>query len=310
MVAEVVRSGFVEGRHHGSVVALGPAGEVLLECGEVRAPMFPRSCNKPLQAAAMVRHGLRLEPRLLALACGSHSGEGFHIDGVRRILAGAGLTEQVLQTPADWPLDEDARDAVVREWGDKAPVLMNCSGKHAAMLATCMANSWDVEGYLDADHPVQRAITETFAELTGEPVAAVGVDGCGAPVLGSTLVGLARAFSRIALARPDTAEGRVATAIRAHPRMVSGTTRDESALLEAVPGAVGKGGAEGCYAVALADGRSVAVKIDDGAYRARPVVMATALQALGVESRVLAEQSRSVLLGGDRPVGEVRPVPW
>ena len=309
VVAEVVRSGLVEGRHHGSVVALDADGGVLMERGEVRAPMFPRSCNKPLQAAAMVDHGLRLAPALLALACASHSGEPFHVEGVRRILADAGLTEDALQTPPDWPLDDEARDAVVRGGGRRAPVLMNCSGKHAAMLATCVARGWGTDDYLDVDHPLQQAIAATFADLTGEPVAAVGVDGCGAPLLATSLTGLARAFSRVVLADPATAAGRVAAAIQEHPRMVSGTTRDESALLTALPGAVGKAGAEGCYAVALPDGRAVALKIDDGAARARAVVMAATLQGLGVSSPVLVEQSRTTVRGGGRDVGEIRPVP-
>jgi len=306
VVAEVVRSGLVEGHHHGSVVALDADGDVLLARGAVRAPVFTRSCNKPLQAVAMVRLGLSLEPRLLALACASHSGEPFHIAGVRDILHGCGLAERDLQTPADWPLDEDAREAVQRDWGTRAPVLMNCSGKHAAMLVTCVVNGWDTASYLDPQHPLQRAIAQTYVELTGEQVAVTGVDGCGAPLPSTSLTGLARAFSRLATASASSAEGRVAEAIRRHPMMVSGSRRDEAALLAALPGAIGKAGAEASYAVALPDGRTVAVKIDDGSTRARPVVMAATLLFLGVTHPALEEQARSPVLGGGRPVGEVR----
>ena len=114
VVAEIVRSGFVEGHHYGSWVALGADGTVRGSGGDVERPILPRSCNKPLQALAMLEAGLSLEPHLLALACGSHSGEPFHIDGVRRILASAGLTEDALQTPADYPLDDEAREQVIR----------------------------------------------------------------------------------------------------------------------------------------------------------------------------------------------------
>jgi len=308
IMVEVVRSGFVEGHHRGSAVALSPAGEVLVAYGDVTSPMFPRSCNKPLQAAAMVRLGLQLPLPLLALVASSHSGETMHVDGVRQILDDAGLDESALQTPADWPLDDDAREAVVREWGSKSSLLMNCSGKHAGMLATCVANGWPVDTYTEPDHPLQRAIGATFAELTGEPVARVGVDGCGAPLLSTSLTGLARAFTGLALASPESAEGQVAAAIRQHPQLVSGSARDEAALLAALPGAIGKAGAEASYAVALADGTAVALKIDDGAYRARPVAMAAVLQQLGVSHPVLDEQVRAPVFGAGRQVGEVRAV--
>lgn len=307
-LAEVVRSGFVECRHRGSAVALAAGGEALLSYGDVRSPIFPRSCNKPMQAAAMVRLGLQLPPPLLALVCSSHSGETMHLDGVRQILRACGLDEAALQTPPDWPLDDDAREAVVREWGSQSSMLMNCSGKHAGMLATCVTNGWPTGDYLEVDHPLQRGIAAHYAELTGEPVTSVGVDGCGTPLLSTSLTGLARALGRLALADAASPEGQVAAAIRAHPQLVSGSTRDEAALLAALPDSIGKAGAEACYVVALGDGRSVALKIDDGAQRARPVAMAAMLQQLGLSHPVLDQQVRAPVLGGGRPVGEVRAV--
>jgi L-asparaginase II len=318
-VAEIVRNGFVEGHHYGSVVALDAAGEPVWSVGDAESAVLPRSSNKPVQALGMVRLGLDLPPELLALACASHSGEPFHIDGVRRILAGAGLSEADLRTPPDYPLDDAAREAVIRAGGTRAPVLMNCSGKHAAMLATCVANGWPTDSYLDPGHLLQQGIAGSFADLTGEPIEKTAVDGCGAPLFSTSLVGLARAFRRLALGvRADGAEdpdaARVADAIRAHPAYVSGTTRDELALLRALPGAIGKAGAEGCYAVALPDGRAFALKTDDGAARVRPVLMAEALRRAGVleEPGVDAEAVRRTgvvtLLGGGEPVGEIRAV--
>ena len=311
VVAEIVRSGFVEGHHYGSVLALDMDGSVAWSVGAVDVPMLPRSCNKPLQAVAMIRCGLDLPPDLLALACASHSGEPFHVEGVRRILTGAGLDESVLQTPHDYPLDDAAKEDVVRAGGVKAPILMNCSGKHAAMVATCVLNGWDVATYLEPGHPLQLAIAETFADLTGEPIAHVAVDGCGAPLLATSLTGLARAFRTLAVATSGE-EARVAAAIREHPAYVSGTSRDELRLLTAIPGAIGKAGAESCYAVALPDGRSFALKCDDGAPRVRPVLMAEALRRAGVprepgvDAAAIDETGRLELHGGGRPVGEIR----
>jgi L-asparaginase II len=316
-VAEIVRNGFVEGHHYGSVVALAADGGRDWSVGDVDSAVLPRSCNKPVQALGMVRVGLDLPPELLALSCASHSGEPFHIEGVRRILASAGLTEGDLQTPPDYPLDDEARDRVIRDGGAKAPILMNCSGKHAAMLATCVLNGWPTETYRDADHPLQRALADTFAELTGEPIVVTAVDGCGAPLFSASLTGLGHAFRRLALGidgtgTPDPAAARVADAIRAHPAYASGTRRDECALLTAIPGAIGKAGAECCYAVALPDGRAFALKADDGAARVRPVLMAEALRRSGVleEAGVDAPAVRRTgvleLLGGGVPVGEIR----
>ena len=317
VVAEIVRSGFVEGHHYGSVVALGRDGAVEWGVGEVVEQILPRSCNKPLQALGMVRLGLDLPPELLALACASHSGETFHVEGARRILASAGLDESAIQTPPDYPLYDIAREAVIRAGGGRTPIQMNCSGKHAAMLATCVLRGWDTATYREPGHPLQQAIAETFAELTGEPVGTVAVDGCGAPLLSTSLTGLARAYRRLALGLggddgPDPRSARVADAIRSHPAYVSGTARDERALLEAIPGAIGKAGAESCYAVALPDGRAFALKTDDGAPRVRPVLMAAALERSGVlalegvDAAAVRATGVVELLGGGRPVGEIR----
>ena len=89
--AEVVRSGFVESVHRGRVVAIATDGSVAFAAGDVDAPFFGRSSVKPLQATGMVRAGLPLTGELLALGAASHSGEPFHVEGARRILAGAGL---------------------------------------------------------------------------------------------------------------------------------------------------------------------------------------------------------------------------
>ncbi len=313
MLVDVVRSGFVEGHHRGSVIVLDSDGSVGWSLGDVNAPIYPRSCNKPLQAAAMLSAGLDLEGALLALAAASHSGEAFHLEGVRQILTGVGLDESALQTPPDYPLDEETRIATIRAGGERSRVAMNCSGKHAAMLATCVVNGWPTGTYLEVEHPVQRAITATFAELTGEDIVSVGVDGCGAPLLSTSLVGLARAFRRLTTAPPAAAERRVGRAVAGSPEYASGTWRDEAALLRAIPGAVGKAGAEACYALALPDGRAVALKIDDGSPRARPVVMAAALcrmgvdQEPGVDGAALRATGAVSVLGGGRPVGELRP---
>lgn len=302
-VAEVVRSGFVESVHHGVVVALDADGSVLLERGNPSAPIFPRSAVKPIQAVAMLRHGLDLDGELLALVSSSHSGEAFHLDGARRILAAAGLSESDLQNTPGLPIDPVERDAWVAAGRPASSIAADCSGKHAGMLSTCVAAGWDLATYRDPRHPLQQAIAESLTELAGEPISATGVDGCGAPVFAVPLTGLARAFGRLATAAIGTPEGRVRDAIRAHPQWLGGTRRDVTTLIRGVDGLVSKDGAEAVQAVGLADGRCLAVKILDGGSRARAVVTASALRALGLDDDVLSTMQSAPVLGHGEPVG-------
>ncbi|MFG2690140.1 asparaginase [Streptomyces sp. NPDC048405] len=306
VLAEVVRSGFVEGRHRGSLVVLGADGAVELALGEVTAPVFPRSANKPMQAAGVLRAGLDLAGERLALAAASHSGEPFHRDLVRKMLDEYGLDPALLQCPPDLPLDAEERDTYLASGAVPDRVTMNCSGKHTAMLAVCAQRGWPLETYLDPDHPLQRTIHRVVKDAAGEPVASVGTDGCGAPLMAISLVGLARAFRSFVAAEPGSAERRVADAMRAHPEYVAGSRRADTWLMREVPGTLSKMGAEAVQAVALPDGRALAFKVEDGATRALGPVLARALTLLGVAGPVVDRIGRAPLLGGGREVGEIR----
>lgn len=309
-LAQVTRAGVVESAHHGVAVALDAAGAVHAGLGGHDATIFARSSLKPLQAVAMVRAGLALDGETLALACASHSGESFHLGGVRQILRGAGLSEADLRNTPDLPLGVAASQAW-RAAGHRASSLaQNCSGKHAAMLATCVAAGWPTEGYLEPTHPLQVQVRAVVVELTGDDAAHETVDGCGAPLFSCTVVGLARAFARVATGATGTAERRVAEAMSTHPAFVGGSGRDVTTVMTGLAGAVAKDGAEGVYAVGLPDGRAVALKVLDGSERARPVVLAEGLRLLGVEAAVLAELADVPVLGHGRRVGAVEALPW
>jgi len=304
IVVEVVRNGLVESVHHARVAVTGPGGDLIGSIGAVDAVMYPRSALKPLQVVAMVGDGLDLPDDLLALVAASHSGEQIHLDGARRILDSAGLTEDALQTPPDWPADEQAKIAQIRAGADQSRIFMNCSGKHAGMLATAVRNGWSLADYRDPAHPVQLSARGTIADLSGETPTRIAVDGCGAPAFAITLTALARSFGRLATAT-DGPERRVADAIRAHPEMTSGTRRDEYDLHLAVPGLITKAGAEAVQAVGLPDGRGVAIKITDGTPRGRAVVTATVLQRLGFAHPTLDAQASVAVLGHGEPVGAI-----
>lgn len=305
VLAHVVRGGFVESVHHGIAVITAPDGSVEHAVGDPSGLVFPRSSSKPVQALAMVRAGLDTEGALLALGCSSHSGEDFHQQGAREILAGAGLSESDLQNTPDYPLDEVAKIAWVAAGHPKLSIAQNCSGKHASMLATCVRNGWDLTTYRDPAHPLQVAIAQTVAELAGADIGPVAVDGCGAPIHAIPLSGLARSFGRIAAAT-EGAEARIADAIRDFPEYLGGTGRDVTTLIRRVPGLIAKDGAEAVYAAGLADGRGIAVKITDGGSRARTVVLAALLRRLGVtDPEALAVLEDQPVLGHGQPVGAV-----
>lgn len=288
------------------MVTLRPDGTELFALGAPDEPMFPRSSAKPLQAVGMLRAGLAVDQAQLALVTASHSGEREHVAGVRDILAAAGLAEAHLRCPPSLPLSEQAAADVLRAGGGPLPVYMNCSGKHAGMLRTCVEAGWAVGGYPEPDHPLQVAVAAAVAELTDGPIAATAVDGCGAPLFAVTLRGLARAFARLVTAGPATPERLVADAMRAHPDLVGGTGREATDLLAGVPGLLTKDGAEGVFAAALPDGSAVALKIDDGGNRARTPVLVRELRRLGATGEVLDRLAEVPVLGGGRQVGAVR----
>ncbi|MFF9276624.1 asparaginase [Streptomyces griseosporeus] len=307
-VAHVVRGGVIEGIHYGSVAVLNPEGRVAFQLGDIEAAFYPRSALKPVQAVAMVRMGLPLDGDLLSLAAASHSGEEIHLAGTRRILELGGVTEDDLRNVPDLPYDPVVRDAWIRDGRLPNRLAQNCSGKHAAMLYTCRLNGWSLEDYLDPGHPLQKGIAEIVEDLTGQRIAQVTVDGCGAPLFSVSLHGLARAAARITTAAPGTPEAKVADAMRDHAEMASGSGRDVAALMRAVPGLLAKDGFEGVQVAALPDGRAVAVKIADGANRARIPVSAAALALAGVDPTLLTPFAGEPLLGGGIPVGGVHPV--
>lgn len=314
-LVRVVRSGFHECSHYGALVVLGPDGGTVLALGDVTSPIFPRSSNKPFQATAMLAVGADLADADLALSAASHSGEPMHTERALQILARHGLGEDALGCPPDLPLDEPTRDEVIRSVAPGEPqarrIYMNCSGKHSGMLAACVAAGFDTAGYLDPQHPYQQQVTDEITRLTGETPAAIAVDGCGAPLAAISLTALARGFARAVTAEVGTAERTVADAMRAYPELVAGTGRDDTLVMQSAPGVLMKGGAEGVHVAALADGSAAAIKITDGAARARMPVMIPALQALGVDFSGTAAAPLAVgqVLGGGRPVGTVEASP-
>jgi len=296
VLAEVTRGGVVESVHAGHVVLLNADGSILFQKGDPTLNVYSRSSLKSIQASAMVRAGLDIETRLLALTCASHAGMAMHQQGALAILAKAGLDEHSLKCVLDRPLDEE-----LRRTAEPTRLAMNCSGKHAGMLATCVVNGWPTDSYLDPQHPLQLAIKGEVEQMSGEKVAGVRVDGCGAPLFLFSLLGLARAIRNLTIST-DPVHQEVAQACRDYPEMVSGPGRLATRMMQNIPGLFMKDGAEAVNVASLPDGRTLAIKISDGNARAMPAITAAALAKFGID----AQEVPVTTLGAGLPVGVIR----
>lgn len=311
-LVRVVRSGVEEAVHLGSVVVADEHGRVAASAGDPGRVAFARSTTKPLQAAVSLNlAGEEVTEAEIALMCASHNGEPVHLGVVRKLLDRAGVGVDALRCPPALPLDTEAARAVA----GPSRELHNCSGKHAGMLLACIRRGFELDSYIDPTHPVQKEILSAVETAAGGPPAGVGIDGCGIPVHAYPLVGLASMYAR--LARPEglghlepTVE-RAIQSMSAEPYLVAGRDRICTAVMQAVPGIIVKAGAEGllCAAV-LARGVGIAVKVEDGSGRAGGPALVRTLKQLGVlsgeEEAALAVQARPPVLGGGRPVGELR----
>jgi L-asparaginase II len=271
VLAKVTRGDIVESLHLGHLIVLNADGSTYLSKGSPELPIYPRSAIKSLQAAAMLKAGLKVEENELAIICASHSGSQSHIDLVTKMLIARGLSTSQLKNAVDKPLGEKEKIA----WGDKAPsqLAQNCSGKHAGMLITCQQNGWDINTYLDLNHPLQMAIKNEIEELSGEKVSATSVDGCGAPLFAISLIGLAKAISNLVQSKEKHYQ-QIVSACMKYPELVAGEGRLTTRMMRAVPGLFMKEGAEGVQVCALPDGRVIAIKIIDGSWRpVAPIIM-------------------------------------
>jgi L-asparaginase II len=297
-LAYLTRAGIIESRHHGLVCLTGPDGKLIQEHGNSRKLIYPRSAVKPLQALALRRSGLKLSGEQLAMSSASHQGTKEHIEIVLSILESAGLTESDLQCPVAWPGNPTARSAATSE----TRAAFNCSGKHAAFLATCVKNGWDTKTYLETSHPLQKLIVEVIEEFSGEKIPYSTFDGCGAPLHLMSLQGLARAIGKFA-----ETETEIRDAMLSNPWVVDDHGASDTVVME--KGMLAKIGAEGVFVIGLTSGHGVAVKVADGSMRPAGL---SAIKML-LNNDLLDQKSYEELfkkltvssLGGDQVVGQL-----
>jgi L-asparaginase II len=314
-LVRVIRSGLVESVHTGHVAVCDVRGKLVAWAGDPERVVFVRSCMKPVQAAVglSVIDDPRLPEDLIAVMCASHNGEPVHVRAVRRVLRRGHLMTDDLRTPPDRPIDPASAAGARRP----APIYHNCSGKHAGMLLACARAGWPTADYRRPGHPLQQRVLAAVRALSGVDDPVVGVDGCGVPVHGMAIRSIAAMYARLS-DEPRAAElaaslDRATRAMRAHPYLVGGRDRDDTAVMEAVDDVIMKEGAEALdCAVHLPSGLSVAVKVEDGGYRAAGPAMVSVLVELGVVDdrarRRLAAVATPSVEGGGRPVGRLEAV--
>ena len=311
-LVRVFRSGVEEAVHLGSIAVADERGVLVASAGDSGRIAFARSSAKPLQAAVSL--SLADEDPSdaeIAVMCGSHNGEDVHIETVQKLLGRAGLDFSALRCPPALPLDLEAARVVP----EPRPELHNCSGKHAGMLLACVRRGFDRDSYPEPDHPIQQSILSAVGLAAGTPPVAVGIDGCGIPVHAFPLVGLATMYAR--LARPERLESLAPAAARAirgmvsEPYLVAGHARICTLVMQAVSGVIVKVGAEGLLCAALPEkGLGIAIKVEEGSGRPWGPSLLRVLKFLDAlssdEEASLEAMAHPPVLGGGRPVGEVR----
>jgi L-asparaginase II len=319
VLATVWRGSVVEARIRGHVAVVDSWKGVLNSTWAEDVETTLRSCVKPIQALPFLRLAAdRVEAGAaeIAIACASHQGEDEHLATVRGLLAKARVPEEALRCGPQLPSDEATARRLLASGGVPRPIHNNCSGKHAAMLATCAVMGWPLEGYMDPEHPCQRAVTAALEEMLGMELGAAphGIDGCGLRTYGTPLSAIAQGF---AVASADPAFQRAQDAMAAFPFLVAGTGRFDTALLEACGDRLTAkiGGAAVWAAVVRPGGPGIAIKLEAGSGDAIPVVALAVLRRLGVLDEPLPEQLKpfaqpTLRNWAGRESGEIRAEPF
>ncbi|MCY4571962.1 MAG: asparaginase [Gemmatimonadetes bacterium] len=294
LTVSVRRGLLLESTHRVHAVVADAAGRIAGSWGDAGRSTVLRSAAKPFQALPLVADGAAdhfgLSTEEIALCCGSHNSEEAHLAVARSTLAKAGVAESLLVCGPHPPLLRERERELAAAGTPRTSIMSNCSGKHAGMLALAAFHSWPLEGYEDPAHPVQLRMRRELARWARCDPRAIpsAVDGCGVPTLAIPLTDLAAAMARlVAAAGEGGAPGRVVGAMVSHPFMVAGTDRLCTRLIEAEGGRViAKTGAEGVYAAADRErGLGVAVKVEDGAWRAAPPALLAVLTRAGILSQ-------------------------
>ena len=327
VLVRVKRGGHVETQHRGHIVVTNAGGKIIYKVGDPDFLFCLRSCAKPLQALPVIETGaadhFSFTEEEIAVFCGSLNGQNYHVKVVESILSKIGLNANHLKCGVHQPSHRWTAKKLSSEGKAPLPIHNTCSGKHAAMLALCVFNAWQIENYCRMEHPVQQMIIQEIAQMTEVPKdnIGVGIDGCGVPVFFLPLKQLALAYAK--LTEPysskeqskDSPLARMMKAVLNHPEMIAGDERICTDIMRTLRNRVfAKTGADGGYALSIMDkGLGVGIKVEDGNSRALHSVVIETLNQLGLlhekERKNLSRYHHPVILNYQREeVGVIEPV--
>lgn len=279
---QLLREGIVESVHQIEATVCDRRGRVLLVAGNCETSSFMRSALKPFQALAVITTGTlaryELNDKDLAIICSSHRGTIEQVRQVFNILWHADIEPSALQCPIP-P-------------GKRSSLENTCSGKHAGMLAVCQQRNWSLKTYIARSHPVQQLILQKLAELLGIPKEEFisARDDCGAPIYSMQLRQMAYLYAQLASGQSLDLE-RIVRAMTYHPTMVAGNDAFDTELMRLMEGEiVSKSGAEGIQCIGrVGEGLGLAIKVTDGAKRAKYAIAIHLLKQMGWISPTVAE---------------------
>ena len=313
ILVEILRGGLVESRHRGSVSVFDGDGKEVLSIGDTALPIFPRSACKLIQALPFIETGAAdaygFGNKELSLVCASHSGEPEHAALSEAMLIRAGQSMATLECGIHWPFDLPVAIKLAQSGALPNACHNNCSGKHAGFICTACHVGEDPKGYVTGVHPAQMRVRDAMAEVTGAAHVsqACGTDGCSIPTYAIPLSALALGFAKMATGQGLSsirakAAKRLMQACMAEPFYMAGTKRFCTNIMEAAPSRVfAKIGAEGVYCAAIPElGFGIALKIDDGAFRAAELMVAAVIAHLTKAVPEIAQPVSALARKADR----------
>lgn len=324
-LAYTTRNQRVESIYQGLYAVVTADGALLRSAGDPDYATYLRSAIKMIQAMPIIESGaaerFALSAAELAICCASHTAADYHVKTVRGLLGKLGLGEGALKCGGHLPEDREMRERLIRMEGTPTAIYNNCSGKHAGMLASCIAHDWPLETYLDPDHPLQQRIFDLIADYAGLSTERIGlgIDGCSLPTYFMPVRNAALMAARFIdrAAEPGSADRRLLDAIAAHPEMIQAEEGFDSVLIRSIDGdCYAKRGAMGIMLIGMrteAYGAiGIGIKIADGEGRPMPVVALAILEELDLLSDVERERLASFSLlplknWNGIHVGDMRP---
>ncbi|MGI8640550.1 MAG: asparaginase [Pyrinomonadaceae bacterium] len=302
ILAKVIRGETVESIHRGHLIVIDGDGKTIASLGNPETVTFFRSSAKPFQAIPFLTSGAAsafgFSEKEIALACGSHSGESFHVETVRKMLVKIGLGESDLKCGAHLPFNDKEAERMIKAGEQPTQMHNNCSGKHCAMLGEAKHSGADITTYYLLENPVQQKILETVSIFTDIPPdeIKIGIDGCAAPNFALPVSAMAKSFARLVFPPKSFDKEKceacriIVSAMTSYPEMIGGTERLDTMIMQTLRGKIiSKVGAEGVYTAGILPsakwkkGLGIAFKIEDGEdKRARPVVAIELLRQLGI----------------------------